>query len=145
MGLLLSLCRSHLSVVFSLIQQLFVRCQNDSFKSCLILLVQAVYTCLIVFAGRCAVDRIKFTLFGFYWFHVAQCSALQLLPPSAHIPCTLPVCWACRTSHNICNSGIHFYSLCFVLFGIVKYVADNPYSVFPMECWRIICNIRPVN
>ena len=81
--------------------------------------MQAVYTCLIVFTGRCAVDRIKFTLFGFYWLYVAQCSALQLLPPSAHIPCTLLVCLVCRIFHNICNSDIHFCSLCFVLFCFV--------------------------
>ena len=68
--------------------------------------MQAVYTCLIVFADRCAVVRIKFTLFGFYRFHVAQYSVLQLLPPSAHIPCTLLVCLVCRISHNICNSDI---------------------------------------
>ena len=81
------------------------------------LLVQAVYTCLIVFTGRCAVDGIKFTLFGFHRFYVAQCSALQLLPPSAHIPCTLLVCLVCRIFHNIYNSDIHFCSLFFILFG----------------------------
>lgn len=68
-----------------------------------------------IFVDRCAVVRIKFTLFGFYRFHVAQYSALQLLPPSAHIPCTLLVCLVCRIFHNICNSDIHFCSLCLAL------------------------------
>lgn len=81
--------------------------------------MQAVYTCLIVFTCRCAGDRIKFTLFGFHRFYVAQCSALQLLSPSAHIPCTLSVGLVCRIFHNIYNSDIHFCSLCFVLFGFV--------------------------
>ena len=146
MGLLLPLCCSYLSVIFGLIQQLFVCCQNDSFKSCLILfqflarlfpifpycighvsfhgfsfplymqrhslLVQAVYTCLVIFAGRCAVDRIKFTFLGFYRFHTTQCSALQLLPPLVHIPCTLPVCLVYRIFRSTYSLCIHFCSFC---------------------------------
>lgn len=93
--------------------------------------MQAVYTCLIVFAGRCAVDGIKFTLFGFHRFYVAQCSALQLLPPSAHIPCTLSVGLVCRISHNICNSGIHFCSLCLIPFIRLSRRNSSPSSNRP--------------
>lgn len=46
------------------------------------LLVQAVYTCLIVFTGRCAgLIRFICTSYGFYWFYSAVGPAVQLLPP----------------------------------------------------------------
>ena len=48
----------------------------------LLLLMYAVYTCLIVFTCRCAgLIRFICTSYGFYWFYSAVSPAVQLLPP----------------------------------------------------------------
>lgn len=85
------------------------------------LLVQAVYTCLIVFTGRCAgLIRFICTSYRFYGFYSAVSPAVQLLPPKLifepgmYRNALLPFCYMPRhplsvdTVTAICN--IHHIS-----------------------------------
>lgn len=102
MGLLLPLCRSYLSVVFGLIQQLFVCCQIDSFKSCLILFqflarLFPIFPCFFFHA-------IFFHVFSFplYMYTQPACASCVYMSCSIY----MPVCRRYNQIHTFWVSSV---------------------------------------